>query len=163
MSDIATSTQPLAVEHIVIYSPRSFDEVRRKLEDSVPLLDPALLDALTGGDRDIAQAYGATGPELSIFLVRDHGALLQITGHARNALQYEIGNPLTASRITRHKLAGALYAPLRIVLYEDDLGRGVFEYDRPSSLFGQFGDDQVTAVGHELDQELERALLDAAG
>jgi hypothetical protein len=151
MPDITTTTQPLAVEHIVIYSPRSFAEVRRKLEDTVPLLDPAVVDAMVAGDRDI-----------SILLVRDQGALLQITGHPRHALQYEIGNPLTASRITRHALAGALYAPLRIVLYEDDFGRGVFEYDRPSTLFGQFGDDRVTAVGHELDQELDRALLAAA-
>ena len=37
-----------------------------------------------------------------------------------------------------------------------------FEYDKPSTLFGQFGDDQVTAVGRELDAELERALRRAA-
>ena len=40
--------------------------------------------------------------------------------------------------------------------------RATFEYDRPSTLFGQFGDGQVTAVGRELDAELERALRRAA-
>jgi len=49
--------------------------------------------------------------------------------------------------MTRHRLAAALYAPLRVVLYEDEQGLGVFEYDRPSSFFGQFGDEQVTQVG----------------
>ncbi len=78
-------------------------------------------------------------------------------------LQYEIGNPLTASRMTRHQLPAALYAPLRVVLYADDSGRGVFEYDKPSSLFGQYGDDRVTAVGRMLDGELEDALRQAAG
>jgi hypothetical protein len=29
----------------------------------------------------------------------------------RNAVQYEIGNPLTASMRTRHQLPAALYAP----------------------------------------------------
>jgi len=32
----------------------------------------------------------------------------------------------------------------------------------PSTLFGQFGDEQITAVGRELDAELERALRRAA-
>ena len=54
---------------------------------------------------------------------RDHGALLQIAGSRRNALQYDIGNPLTASKMTRHQLPAALYAPLRVVLFEDEQGR----------------------------------------
>jgi hypothetical protein len=39
----------------------------------------------------------------------------------------------------------------------------VFEYDRPSSLFGQFGDERVRQVGLDLDRELETVLLRAAG
>jgi uncharacterized protein (DUF302 family) len=101
--------------------------------------------------------------ELSIFLTRDHGELLRIDGQSRKALQYEIGNPLTASSRTRHDLAAALYAPLRVVLYEAQDGRTVFEYDLPSSLFGQFGDDRVTDVGRNLDRELETTLLNATG
>jgi hypothetical protein len=64
--------------------------------------------------------------------------------------------------MTRHKLPAALYAPLRVLLYENKAGRAVFEYDRPSSLFGQFGDERVTAVGRELDASLERVLVQAA-
>jgi uncharacterized protein (DUF302 family) len=101
--------------------------------------------------------------DLSIFLTRDHGELLRIDGQSRKALQYEIGNPLIASSMTRHDLAAALCAPLRVVLYEAQDSRTVFEYDRPSSLFGQFGDDRVTEVGRKLDRELETRLLDAAG
>ena len=64
--------------------------------------------------------------------------------------------------MTRHQLAAALYAPIRVVLYEDDVGHGVFEYDQPSTTFGQFGDERVTAVARGLDAALERALLGAA-
>jgi hypothetical protein len=70
--------------------------------------------------------------------------------------------PLTATRMTRRETPAALYAPLRVVLYENAAGRATFEYDRPSTLFGQFGDGQVTAVGRELDAEVERALRRAA-
>jgi hypothetical protein len=64
--------------------------------------------------------------------------------------------------MTRHQLAAALYAPIRVVLYENDAGHGVFEYDQPSTTFGQFGDEQVTVVARGLDAALERALLGAA-
>jgi uncharacterized protein (DUF302 family) len=102
------------------------------------------------------------GPELAIFSARDHGRLLRTAGLSRKAVQYEIGNPLTATEMTRHQLPAALYAPLRVVLYENDAGHAVFEYDRPSSLFGQFGDEHVTAVARELDASLERVLAQAA-
>ena len=63
--------------------------------------------------------------------------------------------------MTQHRLSPALYAPLRILLYENEAGCAVLEYDRPSSLFGQFGDERVTAVGRELDASLERVLAHA--
>jgi uncharacterized protein (DUF302 family) len=100
--------------------------------------------------------------KLSIFGERDHGVLLQIAGGTRNAIQYDIGNPLTASKMTRHQLPAALYAPLRVVLFEDEHGRGIFEYDKPSSFFGQFGDDRVTEVGCYLDTTLKGVLRNAA-
>jgi hypothetical protein len=64
--------------------------------------------------------------------------------------------------MTRYQLSAALYAPLRVVLFEDEQGKGVFEYDKPSSLFGQYGDDRVTEVGRDLDVALEAALRKAA-
>ena len=64
--------------------------------------------------------------------------------------------------MTRHRLSAALYAPIRVVLYENNVGHGVFEYDQPSSTFGQFGDERVTSVACGLDAALARALLAAA-
>src|ERR1700683_244855 len=158
----SVTSQTIAVEHIRISSARSFGEVRRKLEGTVPKLDTGIAEALSSGDQKRAKNYEENGPKLSIFGERDHGALLQIAGGRRNALQYEIGNPLTASKMTRHQLPAALYAPLRVVLFEDRQGRGVFEYDKPSSYFGQYGDERVTAVGGYLDATLEAVLRNAA-
>ena len=91
------TSQTIAVEHIRISSGRSFVEVRRKLEGTVPKLDSGIAEALRSGDQKRAKDYEENGPKLSIFGERDHGALLQIVGNRRNAVQYEIGNPLTAS------------------------------------------------------------------
>jgi hypothetical protein len=159
---ISITSETIKVEHIKIVSGQPFAEVRRKLEAMAPRLDPGIAEALARGDQKRAADYDENGPKPSIFEVRDHGALLQIAGNKRNALQYEIGNPLTASKMTRHQLPAALYAPLRVALFEDERGRGVFEYDRPSSFFGQFGDDRVTAVGHYLDVTLDTLLRNAA-
>jgi hypothetical protein len=156
------TTHTIVVEHIKISSERSFGEVRRRLEGTLPKLDASIAEVLRSGDRKRAKDYEESGPQLSIFEERDHGSLLQIWGSRRNALQYEIGNPLTASKMTRYQLSAALYAPLRVVLFEDEQGNGVFEYDKPSSFFGQYGDERVIEVGHYLDIALEAALRKAA-
>jgi hypothetical protein len=49
-----------------------------------------------------------------------------------------------------------------VVLYENDKGGSVFEYDRSSSLFGQFHDEQISAVARGLDAALEGELRRAA-
>jgi len=155
---VNTTTHTIQVEHVIIRSTKSFADVRAKLEQSLPQLNPKITSLMVSGDTKRLQEKLEAGPELAIFLFRDHGSLLRITGHARKAVQYEIGNPLTASKMTRHQLAAGLFAPLRVVLYEDQEGGSVFEYDRPSSLFGQFGDQEVNDVAHGLDVALERAL-----
>ena len=138
MPQATLTSHTIAVEHIKIATDRPFAEVRRKLEDTLPKLDASIAAALSSGDQKRATDYDESGPKLSIFEERDHGSLLQIWG---DAVQYELGNPLTASKMTRHQLAAALYAPLRVVLFEDQQGRGIFEYDRPSSFFSQYGDE----------------------
>ena len=156
-------TSIVAVVHVTIACGRSFEAVRDALVGALPALDPRLIELLAHGDAEAIEQRRASGPSLWLFETRDHGALVAADGHARKALQFEIGNPLTAERMTRRRLAAGLYAPLRIVLYEDDQHRAIFEYDLPSSLFEQFEDAQVTETGRELDDELRQVLTAAAG
>jgi hypothetical protein len=64
--------------------------------------------------------------------------------------------------MTRHEIWAALYAPLRLLVFEPEVGRTIVEYDQPSSQFGQFGSDDLTRVGLEDDASLERVLAKAA-
>jgi uncharacterized protein (DUF302 family) len=162
MPDPVITQRTVHVEHIKIESSKPFAKVKAALEELVPPLDPAVPEALRQGDIGRAKEALQRGPELAIFGSRDHGGLLRVAGLARRAVQYDIGNPLTATRMTQHHLPAALYAPLRVVLYQKEDGRAVFEYDRPSSLFGQFGDERVAAVARELDASLEHVLAEAA-
>lgn len=153
----------LTIEHCTLACARPFEAVHQALLDSIPALRPEVSEILARGEKEKVAIARRDWPKLWLFLTRNHGALTAADGLTSKAIQYEIGNPLTAERMTRHVLAAGLYAPLRVILYEDSPGHVFFEYDLPSSLFGQFGDEQVTAVGRELDVELETALRSAAG
>ena len=161
MPDPVITQRRIQVEHVRIEAAKPFEAVKAALEALVPPLNPAIPEALRRGDIVRANEALQRGPELAIFSARDHGGLLRTAGPARKAVQYEIGNALTATRMTQHQLPASLYAPLRVVLYENEAGHAVFEYDRPSSLFGQFEDERVTAVARELDGSLERVLAQA--
>ncbi|MEI9996929.1 MAG: DUF302 domain-containing protein [Rhizomicrobium sp.] len=163
MSQATMRTSIVEVVHVTIACGRPFEAVRDALIKDVPALDPHLVELLIGANAAEIEQRRATGPKLWLFETRDHGALVAAEGQARKAIQFEIGNPLTAERMTRHRLAAGLYAPLRIVLYEDEQRRAVFEYDLPSSLFNQFGNEEVAKTGCELDEELQHVLMAAAG
>ena len=153
----------VTIAHVVIHSGRAFDAVRTALEAALPPIDHRYASLVAAGQADAARALLEQGPPLSIFGSRDHGALLRIAGLERKAIQYDIGNPLTASRMTRHAIAAALYAPIRVLLRADADGHAVIEYDSPATTFGQFGDPDVDRVARDLDDKLRSALLAAAG
>jgi uncharacterized protein (DUF302 family) len=100
--------------------------------------------------------------DLTIFSVVTHGDWLQIRSGKRNATQFLIGNVLVSTRMTQHKLAAGLYAPLRIMLYENEGGTATFEYDQPSTLFGQYGNAIVTSIAEQLDRKIYDALIKAS-
>lgn len=103
------------------------------------------------------EVAGSTG--LMIFGDEQHGKLLNIIGKPRKAVQYWIGNPLTALKMTKHDIRAALYAPVRILIFESDDRQLYAEYDLPSSQFGQFGNNDIISVAKTLDQKLEAAIL----
>ena len=157
-----TSVEKITVEHVTIRSSNTFAAVRAALEALVPRLDDGFLTLLRFGLIDRARQELEAAATLSIFGNRDHGALLAIAGLKRRAIQYDIGNPLTASLMTRHEISTGLYAPIRVLLRESPEGEVAFEYDRPVSTFGQFGDERVDIVARKLDESLENILEKAA-
>jgi hypothetical protein len=101
-----------------------FGEVKAAFERRLGLFDPVVYKELAeGGDPETAKAKIAAMASPSgfmLFRTSDHGSLLRIVGQQRKALQCLLGNPLFAVEMTRHALGEALYAPLRVLIYEDD-------------------------------------------
>jgi uncharacterized protein (DUF302 family) len=161
MTHALYSARANTVERVTISSTKPFEDVRAKLATLAPRIDDGIFTLLRYGESPRALRELEACPPLTIFGQRDHGALLAIAGLKRRSVQYDIGNPLTASKMTRHQLSAGLYAPIRVLLREDAAGVVAFEYDRPASVFGQFGNDEVDAVAQQLDRDLQ-ALLEAA-
>jgi uncharacterized protein (DUF302 family) len=155
----------ILVEHIRIDSIRRYDDVQAALE-ALPKFDNRIRGLLRDGeiDRVRSELQAIQGDaHLIIFSIAAHGDWLQIVSGKRKAAQYVIGNVLVSTQMTRHRLAAGLYAPLRVMLYENDEGTATIEYDRPSTLFGQYGDERVTVVAKELDRQIYDVLIHAAG
>src|ERR1700735_4636047 len=122
-----TSVERVTIKHVTIRSGKTFAAVRTALEALVPRLDDGFSTLLRFGLVDRARQELEAAATLSIFGSRDHGVLLAIAGLKRAAIQYCIGNPLTASLMTRHKISAALYAPIRVLLRENPEGEVAFE------------------------------------
>ncbi|MEU3982462.1 DUF302 domain-containing protein [Streptomyces sp. NPDC026672] len=157
----SVTTRTFEIEHVTVVSSKSFDDTRAAFEKALGRFDEAIFARL--GADDVAGALEAMEnlEPLVIAGERNHGALLRTVGLERRAIQYDCGNALVATRMTRHRLSAAMYAPIRVLLREID-GEVAFEYDRPGSLFGQFDDAEVTAVTRRLDSLFEETLRAAA-
>ena len=153
------------VEHIHLETAKPFGEVAAALEARMGKFDPAVYEQLQkGADAEVVRARleKMVGPSgFMHFRTSDHGALLRLAGQKKKALQYLLGNPLFAIQMTQHDIRAGLYAPLRVLLYEDERGKTCVEYDKPSSQFGQFNNTKVTEVAKMLDQKLERLVAEA--
>src|SRR5271157_4280722 len=161
-------TSTFTTTHVRVHTEKQFGEVTRDFERQLGKFDPTVSQALRpDADRaDDARARieamaGSSG--FVLFGTTDHGVLLSVFGVKKKAIQYIVGNPLIAIQMTQHNLAAGLYAPLRVLVYEDDRGRTCLEYDEPSSLFGQFNDDRIVSVASSLDRKLEDLIAEAVG
>jgi len=155
----------VTIEHIHLETKKPFAEVTSALVARMGRFDPDVYEDLrTGADPDAVRIRleGMTGTSgFMLFQITDHGVLLRLAGQTRKAVQYILGNPLFAVQMTQYEIPAGLYAPLRVLIYEDEQGKTCVEYDKPSSLFGQFGNAKVTDVATILDRKLEQLVSEA--
>ena len=153
------------VDHVRRTTDKPFDDVAKAFEAQLGKFDGDVRKAATASeDAEEAKAKIAAmaGPSgFMLFSTSDHGALLRLAGQKRKAIQYVVGNPVFALQMTQHDIRASLYAPLRVLIYENEAGKTCVEYDKPSSLFGQFGNDRISPTAAMLDKKLE-ALVAAA-
>jgi len=155
----------VTVEHIRVVAEKPFAEVTKAFEQQLGQFKEEAFKSLTAGE-DVEKVRGKLEAMVGqsgfmLFRTSDHGSLLRLVGQKRKAIQYLLGNPLFAIQMTEHDIRASLYAPLRVLLYENEHGKTCVEYDKPSSLFGQFGNAKVTEVAGMLDRKLEQLVAKA--
>ena len=157
-----SSASEVKVQHRSLLIERGYEEFTGRLEQILGRFVASKLNGLTpdAAKEALKSMEGEQG--LMIIQIIDHGADLLMVGQRRKAKQYLIGNPLLAIQVNRYDIRAALYAPLRVLVFESEPGRTVVEFDQPSTLFGQFGRNEVTAGAVESDGKLDRIIAKAA-
>jgi uncharacterized protein (DUF302 family) len=159
------TTERFLVDHVRLRSKHAFSAVKDALETSLARLSEKAIAALRTGDVTTAREELerlASPSGLTILYALDHGGALILRGSSRKAIQYGIGNVLTATEMTQHMLGAALYAPIRVLVYQVEDGT-VIEFDRPSTFFAVCGHREITEVAQRLDRQLRDVLWHAAG
>jgi uncharacterized protein (DUF302 family) len=155
----------ITVDHVRVVADKPFDQVIKAFEQQLGQFNPEVHKSLAAGEdaeKVRATIEGMVGPSgFMIFRSSDHGALLRLAGQKKKVIQYLVGNPLFALQMTQHDIRASLYAPLRVLIYENEEGKTAVEYDRAASLFGQFGNAKVTAVATMLDRKMEQLVAKA--
>lgn len=163
-----TQSSQLTVEHVVVQSTRSYEEVKAALEERMGILEntdelgrrlAAMHPSLDEVTKIVEKRLGSSG--FSLFSRVEQGQLLSFLGNPRKAIQYAIGNPLLAIQMISHVPEVALYAPLRLTVYESDQGETVVAYDRFSSLLAQYQHPEIARIAGLVEQKLELLVSEA--
>jgi len=146
----------IQVRHVEMKVKADFEAFIKNLEASLGRFDPSFCSGIEKDPAGVRKRIEAAAGEedFLIFDIRDHGRLLSVIGAPRKARQYVVGNPLIAVTMTGLDIRAGLYAPLRLYVYEAEDGSTMAEFDLPSSLFCQFNDPEITAIGESLDKKL---------
>jgi uncharacterized protein (DUF302 family) len=92
--------------------------------------------------------------EFMLMHLIDHGEWLETAGINRKALRAILGNPLISITMLRHDLTAALFAPVELLVLEEDHNRSSLTYIKPSSLMVVDDNPPLRAAALVLDEKL---------
>ena len=139
-------------------SDKTFDQVVDALfadigDKPVPINDIAVgFDSWESFEREVASHQGPSG--FMLFASFDHGAWLTKAGIDRKVLRVVLGNPLIAITMLRHDATAGLFAPVEVLVTEEDGGRSAITYVAPSSLMVVEPNEPLRTAALELDGKL---------
>ncbi len=83
------------------------------------------------------------------------GLVMSLSGERHRAKLLLIGNPLIAMNMMKVHPEVGVYAPLRVLFTENEVGKTIITYEKPSTLFGQWGEQIFQDSGKLLDEKME--------
>jgi uncharacterized protein (DUF302 family) len=155
--EFQVSTAPVVMDHVTIETSTPYQLVTTRLGDEVKRFDDSYRKLLKDNKIDELRAKLTQGLEpdgFMIHFVAEQGDLLALEGKRQRGNVYYLGNVLAAARMTKLNFSAGLYAPLRLNVYENAHGGTTFEYDKPSTQFGQFHNAGIDKVAQTLDDHM---------
>ena len=164
-----TQTFAIPVEHQIVASNRSYEQVKESLEarlgaagkiDALVRQLAALKAPREQVTQEIEKQLGTSG--FSLFSKVDFEILFSLAGKPRRVSQYAIGNPLLALQMVEYLPEVAMYAPLRLAVYEEG-GKTFVAYDRFSSLLPPYQPAEIPPIAKLVEQKLEALVAEVTG
>ena len=139
-------------------SSKSFDELVGALladvGDTPVQIDDigARFESWESYEHEVQSHVGPSG--FMLFALWNHGGWIKKAGIGRKVLRVVIGNPLIAITMLRHDVTAGLFAPVELLLTEEENGRSSLTYVVPSSLMVVEPNPSLRAAALELDAKL---------
>ena len=90
----------------------------------------------------------------------NHGGWIAKAGINRKVLRLVIGNPLIAITMIRHDVTAGLFAPVELLVTEEDNGTSALTYVVPSSLMVVETNPPLLSAAQDLDAKLTALAAD---
>jgi uncharacterized protein (DUF302 family) len=139
-------------------SAKSSDELVEALladvgDQPVPINDYGVqFDSWEAYEREVQSHVGPSG--FMLFALLDHGAWIKKAGIDRKVLRVVIGNPLIAITMLRHDVTAGLFAPVELLITEEENDQSSLTYVVPSSLMVVEDNEPLRAAALQLDAKL---------
>ncbi|HWF37271.1 MAG TPA: DUF302 domain-containing protein [Candidatus Acidoferrales bacterium] len=156
-------------QRLEFHSKRSFDEVLATLRQ---LVGNATIKQVnehgSGGatreqfEKRIHALEGESG--FMLFFEIDHGQWMEAYGVRRKVMRWILGNPLIAITMLKHDIRAGLFAPVELMVIENESGNGcTVIYDVPSSLMVIEENPPLLEAAQALDNKLLALVSRATG
>jgi uncharacterized protein (DUF302 family) len=149
---------PFEGKRIQLVSPKTFDDVMDALLSDIgktPVDAEAIatkFESWEAYEREMQTHVGPSG--FMLFMLIDHGIWIKKASIARKMMRVILGNPLIAITMIRHDLTAGLFAPVELLVTEEEGGRTSVTYVQPSSLMVVETNDELLEAALKLDTKL---------
>ncbi len=170
MEENAFSIQPFEARRVRVESARSFEEVLLNLQKVVgkttipqePPQEQSSVPTREQFEQAIQQEVGES--DFTLMFAMDYRHWLPLFGIQRKVMRWILGNPLIAITMIRHDITASLFAPVELLLVENESGEGsTVIYDIPSSLMVIEPNPALLTAARVLDHKLERLVSRVTG
>jgi uncharacterized protein (DUF302 family) len=103
-------------------------------------------------EHEVQTYVGPSG--FMLFGSLNHGGWIAKAGIHRKVLRLIIGNPLIAITMIRHDVTAGLFAPVELLITEEDNGASALTYVLPSSLMVVDPNPPLLSAAQDLDAKL---------